>query len=203
MADERTDSALVAAFAEGDASAMEELVSRYRRPLFSWFMLQVSDKGTAEDLYQDVWLKVIRGASAFHDVSFKAWMWRIARNRLIDFRRKMRPDLTLDQPVSGTEGEADAPSNVDRVADERANVAEAMQGDDRAVEKILDRGAGLLDVEDVAAHQQRVGPVLVAPRLELAEEVGVLVEAVIVLVQNLADMQVGSVQYSHRQRLTT
>ena len=58
-------------------------------------------------------------------------MWRIARNRLIDFRRKMRPELTLDQPVAGTEGEGDAPSNVDRVSDERANVAEAMQGDER------------------------------------------------------------------------
>jgi len=131
MADTRTDSDLVAAFAAGDASAMEELVSRYRRPLFSWFTLQVSDSATAEDLYQDVWLKVIRGASAFHDVSFKAWMWRIARNRLIDFRRKMRPELTLDQPVAGTDGEGDAPSNVDRVSDGRANVAERMQGEER------------------------------------------------------------------------
>jgi len=131
MADTRTDSDLVAAFAAGDASAMEELVSRYRRPLFSWFTLQVADSATAEDLYQDVWLKVIRGASAFHDVSFKAWMWRIARNRLIDFRRKMRPELTLDQPVAGTDGEGDAPSNVDRVSDGRANVAERMQGEER------------------------------------------------------------------------
>ena len=131
MADTRTDSDLVAAFAAGDAAAMEELVSRYRRPLFSWFTLQVADSATAEDLYQDVWLKVIRGASAFHDVSFKAWMWRIARNRLIDFRRKMRPELTLDQPVAGTDGEGDAPSNVDRVSDGRANVAERMQGEER------------------------------------------------------------------------
>jgi len=131
MADTRTDSELVAAFASGEAPAMEELVSRYRRPLFSWFVVQVKDRGTAEDLYQDVWLKIIRGASSFHDVSFKAWMWRIARNRLIDFRRKMRPDLTLAQPVSGADGDADAPSNVDRVADGRANVAETMQGDER------------------------------------------------------------------------
>ena len=126
MADARTDSELVAAFASGDAAAMEELVSRYRRALFSWFSLQVQDRGTAEDLYQDVWLKVIRGAAAFHDVSFKAWMWRIARNRLIDHRRKMRPELTLDQPVAGTDGDEDAPSNVDRVSDGRANVAEEM-----------------------------------------------------------------------------
>ena len=131
MADARTDSELVTAFAAGEAAAMEELVSRYRRPLFSWLTLQTADRATAEDLYQDVWLKIIRGASAFHDVSFKAWMWRIARNRLIDFRRKMKPELTLDQPVAGIEGEGDAPSNVDRVSDERANVAESMQGDER------------------------------------------------------------------------
>ena len=131
MAETRTDSELLADFASGDASAMEELVSRYRRTLYSWFVLQVGERGTAEDLYQDVWLKIIRGAAAFHDVSFKAWMWRIARNRLIDFRRKMRPELTLDQPVAGADGDADAPLNVDRVPDGRANVAEDMQSAER------------------------------------------------------------------------
>ena len=43
----------------------------------------------------------------------------------------MSPDLTLDQPVSGMDEDTDAPSNVDRVSDERANVAEAMQGEER------------------------------------------------------------------------
>ena len=131
MADTRTDPELVAAFASGDAAAMEELVARYRGPLFSWLVLQAGDRATAEDLYQDVWLKILKGAAAFHDVSFRAWMWRIARNRLIDHRRKMRPELTLDQPVGGPDGEADGLSNVDRLPDAREGAAEALQGEER------------------------------------------------------------------------
>lgn len=169
MADARTDSELVAAFAAGDAAAMEELVSRYRRALFSWFTLQTPDRATAEDLYQDVWLKIVRGASSFHDVSFKAWMWRIARNRLIDHRRKMRPELTLDQPVAGTEGEADAPSNVDRVQDARANVAEEMQGEERR--RALREAVAKLPV----AHRQIVAMRLVENMAfkDIAERLGI------------------------------
>ena len=133
MAGDRTDSELLSAFAAGDAGAMEELVSRYRHALFSWFLLQAQDRATAEDLYQDVWLKIVRNAAGFHDVSFRAWMWRIARNRLVDFRRKMRPELTLDQPVAGSGDDPEATSNVDRLDDSRANVAERMQDDERRI----------------------------------------------------------------------
>ena len=94
--EETGDAGLLRAFAEGDAEALDVLVQRYRTVLFSWFVGMTGNRADAEDLFQDLWIRVMRHASRFSDISFKAWMWRIARNLLIDFRRKRRPDRSLD-----------------------------------------------------------------------------------------------------------
>jgi len=91
-----SDSELLAAFAKGDAGALDRLVARYRQALFSWLMGMTGNRADAEDLFQDIWFRVIRHAERFNDVSFKAWLWKIARNILIDFRRKRKPDVSLD-----------------------------------------------------------------------------------------------------------
>jgi RNA polymerase sigma-70 factor (ECF subfamily) len=93
---ETSDAELLHAFAEGCESALERLLERYRRPLFSWLMGMTTNRADAEDLFQEVWFRVIRHAGRFNDVSFRAWLWKIARNLLIDFRRKRRPDVSLD-----------------------------------------------------------------------------------------------------------
>lgn len=93
---EISDAALLRAFAEGEESALEALMGRYRQALFSWLLGMTANRADAEDLFQEVWFRVIRHAARFNDVSFKAWLWKIARNLLIDFRRKRKPDLSLD-----------------------------------------------------------------------------------------------------------
>ena len=94
---EQTDDAdLLFAYSKGDVSAMDCLVGRYRQALFSWFMGMTGSRADAEDLFQDLWVRVIRNADRFENVSFRAWMWQIARNLLIDFRRKKKPDVSLD-----------------------------------------------------------------------------------------------------------
>lgn len=98
---EETDAALLAAFAAGDVGAMDRLVARYRQALFSWLLGMTGVRADAEDLFQEVWIRIIRGAGRFRDVSFKAWMWKIARNMLIDFRRKRRPSVSLDADREG------------------------------------------------------------------------------------------------------
>jgi RNA polymerase sigma-70 factor (ECF subfamily) len=93
---ETSDAELLRSFAQGDASAMDQLVARYRQALFSWLLGMTGNRADAEDLFQDIWFRVIRHAARFNDVSFKAWLWKIARNLLIDFRRKRKPDISLD-----------------------------------------------------------------------------------------------------------
>ena len=99
-----SDAELLRAFAQGDATALDKLVGRYRQPLFAWLLGMTANRADAEDLFQEVWFRVIRHAARFNDVSFRAWLWKIARNLLIDFRRKRKPDISLDA-VADTEDE--------------------------------------------------------------------------------------------------
>ena len=92
----KSDAALLAEYVQGRVQSLDELVERYRKPLFTWFLGMTGSRSDAEDLFQDLWIRVIRSADRFKDVSFRAWMWQIARNLLIDFRRKRKMDFSLD-----------------------------------------------------------------------------------------------------------
>ena len=124
-----SDDELIGAFIDGESAAMEALFRRYRKPVFGWVLRMVENCGEAEDLYQDIWLKVIKRAQDYATGHFKAWMWRIARNCVIDHLRKNRPDLVLDAPLSDDE---DAEKAVDRITDDAAACAlENMEMDER------------------------------------------------------------------------
>lgn len=119
------DAELLSAYLKGNANAFKVLEVRYRRALFAWLVSSLGNRSDAEDLYQDIWLKIVKKADTFKDVSFKAWMWKIARNRVIDFRRKKRPDLTLDS----TFGEDDKPL-VERLESNDSGPAYKVEMDD-------------------------------------------------------------------------
>lgn len=100
---ESQDADLLAAFNSGNAKSMEILVERYRQALFSWLLGMTGNRSDAEDLFQEIWMRVIKNAGRFSNVSFKAWLWKIAKNLLIDFRRKRRPDVSLDAVAEDNE----------------------------------------------------------------------------------------------------
>jgi RNA polymerase sigma-70 factor (ECF subfamily) len=72
----------------------------------------------AEDIYQDVWLKVIRSASDYRPGNFRAWLWQIVRNKTTDRMRKKSPSLILDAPVCA-DGEGEL-TVVDQLSDDAA-----------------------------------------------------------------------------------
>jgi len=75
-------------FQSGQAEAFEPLYSRYRGALYRYFARQVS-RGNVDDLFQEAWLRVIRGKSQYRpDAAFGAYLYRIAHNVLIDHYRK-------------------------------------------------------------------------------------------------------------------
>ena len=119
-ADMRSDDDLIGAFRAGDGSAMEALFGRYRKPVFAWLLRMAPDRAEAEDLYQEVWLKVIRGVGKYADGNFRAWLWRIVRNAATDRARKCMAAPLLDEPIGE---EADAETRLDPVADGAAVTA--------------------------------------------------------------------------------
>lgn len=100
------DEQLLAAYRGGDIDAFEALLGRYRVPMFNVILRLVGDRGRAEEIYQEVWLKVVERSGDFRgDARFSTWLYTVARNLCIDHQRKtkLRTHPSLDQPGSGSE----------------------------------------------------------------------------------------------------
>lgn len=93
-----SDEQLMLAYAAGDASAFDRLYQQYRAPLYRFVLRQVRDPVASNDIYQQCWEKLIKGRHLYHSkFPFPAWLFRIARNAVVDhFRRSA--------PVSDSEG---------------------------------------------------------------------------------------------------
>ncbi|MFT4257915.1 MAG: RNA polymerase sigma factor [Pseudoxanthomonas sp.] len=89
-----TDETLMSAWAAGDASAFEQLYARHRSRLYRFLLRQLRNPALADELFQDVWQKVIAARAGWQpQAAFGAWLFRIAHNRLGDHWRaqKHRP----------------------------------------------------------------------------------------------------------------
>ena len=96
---------LVAAAKRGDATAFEELVSRYEKKIFRLTMNITRNREDAEDAMQDAFLKSYSHLKDFQqDSRFYTWLVRIAANEALMRLRKRRPNqFSLDEPIEGDE----------------------------------------------------------------------------------------------------
>jgi len=102
-----TDEKLMQRYAKGDAKAFDQLYARHRAPLYRYFIRQVSNPATANDLYQGAWEKIIKAREKYRPAApFKAWMYRIAHNHLIDHYRRTLPEDSLE-PDTLSDSQAD------------------------------------------------------------------------------------------------
>lgn len=118
-----TDEVLMMRFQDGKRSAFAELVRRHKVPIFNFILRQVRGKTTAEDLTQDVFVRVVQNAATFkHEARFTTWAYSIARNLCIDHLRKMslRRHPSLDQAAGK---DKDGPTLGDRIADSHPSTA--------------------------------------------------------------------------------
>ncbi|HXN56640.1 MAG TPA: RNA polymerase sigma factor [Myxococcales bacterium] len=112
MEPDLSDEELLAAFQQGDAGAFERLLRRHRSPLFTFLVRMLGDRERAEDLAQEAFLRIVKGAGAWERrARFKAWLYAIARNLCADAGRrdKFRRTDSLDTRAPGRDGEEGAP----------------------------------------------------------------------------------------------
>src|SRR5687767_2891733 len=94
-----TDEALMAAYQKGDLGAFAELVGRHEKRLWSFVRRFVAERTAAEDLLQEVFLRVIKSAPEWKpDAKVSTWLYTIARNLCTDHARRaaFRKAASLD-----------------------------------------------------------------------------------------------------------
>ena len=78
--------------------ALEALFRKYRRPLIAFLVQRRVDEGAAEDLVQEVFVRVVRSAGSFrHEAKVSSWLFQIARNLHLDHVRKVNLEDTVDE----------------------------------------------------------------------------------------------------------
>jgi RNA polymerase sigma-70 factor (ECF subfamily) len=82
------DEALMQAYAAGDAAAFDALYARHKGGVYRYLLRHCGNAGTADELFQDVWMNVIRARAGYVPrAKFATWIYRIAHNRVIDHWR--------------------------------------------------------------------------------------------------------------------
>jgi len=95
-------------FRRGDASAFEVLVRRHRGAVHGFLARCLGDRGRAEDLAQEVWLRVIAAAPRWEaKARFRTWLFSVARNLAVDdSRRRAFRGTPVPLEAAGAPGEA-------------------------------------------------------------------------------------------------
>jgi RNA polymerase sigma-70 factor, ECF subfamily len=99
---DQTDEQLMQAYREGDPRAFELLLARHERKVWHFLRRSVGDPVLAEDLLQEVFLRVIRARGEWKgEAKFTTWLYAIARNLLVDQSRRAvhRDARSLDAPT--------------------------------------------------------------------------------------------------------
>jgi RNA polymerase sigma factor (sigma-70 family) len=93
-----TDQQLIHLYLDGDANALATIIVRYKEKLYTSIYLLVKDRYLAEDIFQDVFIRVIdtlKGGRYTDEGKFLPWVMRIAHNMCVDHFRKVKRNPTI------------------------------------------------------------------------------------------------------------
>ena len=103
-----TDTELIIRYNNGHDQAFAILVDRYRRPLFSYLYRMVGDQEAAKDIFQDVFIKVLKALPDYQDRGkFINWLFSIANAVCIDYLRKKKRRIKMETDTLFTDADAD------------------------------------------------------------------------------------------------
>jgi RNA polymerase sigma-70 factor (ECF subfamily) len=154
------DSNLMLRYAKGEARAFDTLYSRHKAPLYRYLLRQCRDRAVADDLFQDVWDRVIRTRRQYQvRAKFATFLYRIAHNCAIDqFRQRARRRDDQSEPVEDSSEMLAAPYSErpeQQVADQQFRDAfrralDALPDEQRAVFVLYEEsGLGLDEIGEI------------------------------------------------------
>jgi RNA polymerase sigma-70 factor (ECF subfamily) len=140
--------AIAAGLKHQEAGLLDQLIVRYQHRLLRYLLFLTSSRELAEDLFQEVWMRVLMRGSQFNGKArFDTWLFTIARNLVIDYRRK-RTLTSLDELFEGPNDDDrpmgfeivdEQPTPFDRMAsgEDRERVSEALLSLDTVYREVL------------------------------------------------------------------
>jgi RNA polymerase sigma-70 factor (ECF subfamily) len=114
---ELTDADVMLRVKAGDDSAFDYLVQKYRRPMISFMFRMVHNNSVAEDLAQEIFLRVYRSRASYEATAkFTTWLYRIATNLAVNHARDTRHErpenmVSIDEPDDETGTALDLPDS--------------------------------------------------------------------------------------------
>jgi RNA polymerase sigma-70 factor (ECF subfamily) len=158
MGSEASDEELMLRYGDGDAGAFEALYRRHRGPMYRFLLRQAGDAAAAEELLQDVWMRVVNSRGRYEArAKFTSWVYAIAHNRLMDFYRAngRASFLSHEESESVLEdlpgGEIPAEVKLDRKRATERLLAALAELPDVQREAFLLQQEGELSLEEIAA----------------------------------------------------
>src|SRR5262252_10741825 len=105
------DASVVGAFLDGEERAFQEIVERYQSRLLNFIYRTIGDREKAEDLVQEVFIRVYRHIHRFDRTKkFSTWIYTIASNLAKnELRNRSRNPLVLFQTIKGTQEDEERP----------------------------------------------------------------------------------------------
>ncbi len=128
--DPKSDAAIMLRVAAGDEAGFNYLVERYHRPMISFLYRMVHNQAVAEELAQEVFLRVYRSRESYRaEAKFTTWLYRIATNLAVNHARDTKYERTaqnvyLDVPDEET-------GTTPEIADDEMNVEQKLLRDER------------------------------------------------------------------------
>jgi len=174
MRGEASDEELMLRYGRGDARAFEQLYRRHRLPLYRFLLRQVGNAESAEELFQDLWMRVVNSRGRYEArAKFTSWVYAIAHNRLMDFYRAdgRASFLSHEESESILEDTPAAEIAADLRLDRKRSVERLLAAlgelPDAQREAFLLQQEGELSIEEIAAATG-VGPETAKSRLRYA-----------------------------------
>jgi RNA polymerase sigma-70 factor (ECF subfamily) len=161
MSGTRSDEDLMLEYAAGDARAFEVLYGRHKGPLYRYLLRQCRLAAVAEELFQDVWMNLIRARARYEPrAKFATYLFSLAHNRLIDhYRQQGRgvpvsydddpDDSLLDRQPAAAQTQPDQQADLARRAGTLLRLIEGLPEAQR--EALLLREEAGLSLEEIAA----------------------------------------------------
>jgi RNA polymerase sigma-70 factor (ECF subfamily) len=111
-----SDEDLMLGYRDGDAGAFDALYARHKGGVYRYFLRQCRDAAAAEELFQDVWMNLVRARKGYTvQAKFTTYLYRLAHNRLVDHYRKQAHPAALsyddpdDDPLEALPDEREQP----------------------------------------------------------------------------------------------